>query len=105
LQQLLRLAGAPIEQFPQGKWDYIAHQAVNQGQSIVLWAWMAKYADTRLYKFPYNRETMKKLNKAGKNKQKGMKMRGRFERPRGQKVPTLYTEQGTVKSTDTVKVQ
>ena len=75
---MVTLAGAPIRGFPVDKFDYIAHKVTNEGKEIVLWARPQEVKDYRLYTFPYDRKTEKKLNEA---QQKGKKNRvqGKFK--------------------------
>ena len=98
MASIIPLAGAPIEKFPEGKWDYISHRAEQQGKVIVLWVWVREWEDTRLYRFPYSRDTMKKLNKAKGRNAKGEKIVGKFSMD-GKK-RRLQTEKGTAQNKD-----
>ena len=77
---IVSLAGAPIEAFPKGKWEYVAHKAEQGGKNILLWAWVEKLNDARLYRFPYDRKTMKMLDEADKEQKQGSKSIGEFRR-------------------------
>lgn len=76
---VINLAGAPLARYPQGEFKYIAHQATNEGKDIVLWVFSERHKDYRLYRFPYNRETMKKLDEAQQSTQAGIRLKGQFK--------------------------
>jgi len=98
LALIIQLAGAPIDQFPEGKWDYVFHKAEQQGKVIVLWAWVRQHKDTRLYRFAYSRDTMKKLNQAKQKGRKGINVVGKFSMDG--KVRRLDTMNGTSENKD-----
>ena len=95
---LVTIAGAPIERVPRGEWEYIHHTTENQGQTIVLWAWVDSFEDYRQYKFPYTRETIKKLNMAQKKRRAGIKNKGVFI-PKFENEDQLVLSEGTPRKT------
>ena len=80
---LVSLTGAPIEKFPEHKWVYLGHQPIDEGKSIILWTWDKEIEDFRLYKFPYDRETQKKLNTAKQSLEDGTGLEGEFKKEDG----------------------
>lgn len=74
---LIIKAGAPIENFPKGEWNYIHHQIMDGGENIYIWA---HYIDkgNRLYKIKYDREAAKKLQQAKNKSQSGVPQSGKF---------------------------
>ena len=93
---IVSLAGAPIENFPNGKFDYIAHSVEDRGETIILWAWMPKFESSRLFKFDYTRKRMKKLNEAKKSTSSGQKMTGKFVKDINGR-PDLSLQAGTIR--------
>jgi len=70
--------GAPIKSFPTGQFDYVHHITAQQGEVILLWA-TTKEKGTRLYMFPYSRETQKELDEAKKDQVAGKPQVGEFD--------------------------
>lgn len=91
------LAGAPINGFPKGEWEYAAHKLENKGETIVLWAWVEKYEDYRHYRMPYTRNTAKKLNEAKLKSKLGQKVKGKFNKKKGEN--ELILSKGTLRKT------
>tara|TARA_B100001093_G_C26724271_1_gene969203 strand:- start:147 stop:557 length:411 start_codon:yes stop_codon:yes gene_type:complete len=76
---MISLSGAPINKIPyNNEWVYLGHQTIDKGSNIVLWLWDKELKDFRLYKFPYDRETQKKLQEANQESGNGMAMEGNF---------------------------
>ena len=104
---IVQLAGAPLERMPIGKWDYIHHKA-NVDNTISLWVWSDRFQDQRLYRFPYDRETMKKLDQA---KEEQTQTRGRRkhtgefkkEKEGNDEQIILYMERGTARTENVTK--
>ena len=91
------IAGAPINGFPKGEWEYSAHKLEDKGETIVLWAWIENYEDYRHYRMPYNRQNAKKLNEAKIKAQMGQKVKGRFNKKNGEN--ELILSKGTLRET------
>lgn len=77
--QMISLMGSPLKRFPIGEFTYIHHEPLNGGKAIALWVWSERFEDFRLYLFPYDRDTAKKLQKARQKKQEGKPTRGKFK--------------------------
>ena len=104
---IVQLAGAPLERMPIGKWDYIHHKA-NVDNTISLWVWSDRFQDQRLYRFPYDRETMKKLDQAKEeqNQTRGRrKHTGEFKKEKegNDEQIILYMERGTARTENMTK--
>jgi hypothetical protein len=78
--QMILMAGAPIKAFPEGEFSYVHHENLNGGKAIALWAWTEQHQDFRLFLFPYDRETAKKLQKAQQKRKQGRKINGKFKK-------------------------
>lgn len=77
--------GRPVNKKPM-EFELVHFEVMDSGNSIVIW--VNEDNRPRLYKFPYDRDTAKKLKEAldKKNSQKGMKVEGKFvevEKPGG----------------------
>lgn len=68
--------GAPIVGYPEYEFVYIHH--IIQNDTIILWTKNDNGSEDRLYVFPYNRETAKKLNQTQKATGSGKMMTGEF---------------------------
>jgi hypothetical protein len=76
---IIYLAGAPINRMPANTWVYVGHQLIDKGETIVMWIWSDDLGDFRLHKFPYDRETQKKLEEARQQSEGGNMQEGRFD--------------------------
>ena len=68
----MSIRGTPITDYPGEHFTYIHHEGeiVENEQMIVLWI-KNNNNENKLFKFPYNRDTMKKLNELKEEKKKG----------------------------------
>lgn len=75
----MSIRGTPITDYPDAEFTYIHHEAeiVENEQEIVLWI---KNVDNqnKMFTFPYDRDTMKKLNEMKDEKEKGKGAPGEF---------------------------
>ena len=94
----IKLTGAPIKAYPEGTWAYINHTVEQDGTYIVLWARVESLSDHRLYKFPYDRETAKKLNQAKSEQTQTTTHKGNFKQPRFGEPGVLYIEKHNSKT-------
>lgn len=100
--QLILLAGAPINQEPNGKFSYIHHEITDQGNTILLWMYQQERGH-RLYKMPYDREKAKKLTEAKNSALAGNSMEGEFQ-PNGNGYSSLFiSEQSLLNHQDIPK--
>ncbi len=76
---IIYLSGAPINRMPANTWVYVGHQLIDKGENIVMWIWSDDLGDFRLHKFPYDRETQKKLEEARQQTEGGNMQEGRFD--------------------------
>ena len=86
--QLILLAGAPINQEPDGKFTYIHHEITDQSNTIILWMYQQERGH-RLYKIPYDREKAKQLQKAKNSRDAGNSTEGHFK-PNGNGYSSLF---------------
>ena len=72
--------GKPKEMKPEGEWGYVHHTVTGGGEFIELWVMEGPSEDrqSRLYKFEYNRENAKELEKAKKKTEQGQPQKGQF---------------------------
>lgn len=68
--------GTPIVGYPEYEFVYVHH--IVQNDMIILWTKKNSGAEDRLYMFPYNRETAKKLKQTEKATGSGTMMTGEF---------------------------
>ncbi len=73
--------GSPIEGMPQGEFEML-HYKMKSSDTIHLWVW-EKTRGSRVYFFPYDRETLKKLMAAEERQKAGFKIRGKMMPPNG----------------------
>ena len=66
--------GKPLNKVPEGKWEYIWHEAY--GNEIQLWAIVD--GESRLYVVPYSEEIRKELEKAQEREGRGEAVEGEF---------------------------
>lgn len=91
--------GAPIESYPVGKFQYLAHSVTKSGKEIVLYAWMKELKDFRIWRFVYDRETAKKLQKARQERKRGQPSQGEFKiKGNGKRGLELYKGQLTLEN-------
>ena len=76
---IMDYAGRPIEQYPQTEFLYVHHTLSQDGKWIYLWC-DDEETGNRLYMFPYDRDTAKKLAEAG---QQDKPVVGTFTFPEG----------------------
>lgn len=69
--------GAPIENYPEGKFSYVFHSVSSDGKLIYIWV-ETKERGNRLHAIPYNRETAKKLEEAQRAEKQGSEQVGQF---------------------------
>jgi len=100
--QLILLAGAPINDEPNGKFNYVHHEITDKGNTILLWMHTSERGH-RLYKLPYDREKAKKLEQAKNSKGTGKNMEGEFQ-PNGNGYTSLFvSEQSLLEHQDIIK--
>lgn len=68
----MSIRGTPISNYPEDNFNYVHHEVdfVENEQMIVVWI-KDKDDLNKLFTFPYNRDTMKKLNEMKEEKEKG----------------------------------
>lgn len=88
----IHLTGAPIDGKPKGEWTYVSHSFENAGETIVLWSFVEDLEDYRLHRFPYDRETAKKLNQAREESSSRTSHKGKFVTERRGQPSVLYIE-------------